>query len=418
MKLFQVSKEKRLSEQAVITLVNQSIFQFGNSLSLIFINLYLWRLTNSLLINGLFNLIALLSQACGTMLMGKFSKQKGRLTAYRFGIFLTAFFYLCIIIAQESIVQYFYLFALLKGISQAAYWLGYFTLVHEVSNNLNRHRYLGWNQITMASANLIGPAIAGYIISINSELSGYIIVFSLAFIMFLIATLNSFRIKKETSHHKEYYMKFLPLIIKKKPKFFNALLGWFIIGFPQGILMYIPPILLYNILPNEGFVGYMNVIFLAASILASYVFARMANIDSTRKYLLVAAVGMTVSSVFLMWEIAIWSVVLFMSFSSLFKPIQANTYAAYFFKWIDVIPLQENFRVESVVLREAIINVGRGLGIVVFMIFSQEINTTTIPWIIVTVMALQLLIPYLAKEEKKEQPITVQLDATKKGASL
>ncbi|WP_100406461.1 MFS transporter [Bacillus solitudinis] len=399
MKLFQLPKEKRLSEQAIIMLTNQTIFQFGNSLSLIFINLYLWRLTNSLLINGLFNLIALVSQACGTMLMGEFSKKKGRLAIYRYGIFLTAFFYLWIIIAQENIVQYFYLFALLKGISQAAYWLGYFTLVHEVSTNLNRHRYLGWNQITMASANLIGPAIAGVIISMNSELSGYIIVFSLAFIMFLIATLGSLRIKKETTHHKEYYMKYLRLILKKKPTFFNALLGWFIIGFPQGILMYIPPILLYNIFPDEGFVGYMNVIFLGASILASYIFARMANIHSTRKYLFIAAIGMTVSSVFLMWEIAIWSVVLFMAFSSLFKPIQANTYAAYYFKWIDNIPLQENFRVESVVLREAIINLGRALGIVIFMIFSQEINTTTIPWIIVFVMALQFSIPYLAKEK-------------------
>ena len=389
MKLLKVPKEKRLSEQAVITLVNHTIFQFGNSLSLIFINLYLWRLTESLLVNGLFNLTAILSQAIATILIGKIAKQKGHLTIYRYGIFLTAFFYLCIVVTQENMVEYFIWFALLRGVSQAAYWLSYFTLAHEVSSNLNRHRYLGWNQILMGLANLVGPAAAGVVISLNADLTGYLIVFSVAFLMFLIATVGSFRIRKQDTHHKEYYMKYLRLIIKKKVNFGKSLFGWFIIGFPQGILMYIPPILLFTIFPDESFIGYMNVLFLSLSILASYVISRVANLESTKLYLFVAAIGMLFSSVFLLWEIAIWTVVLFMSINSLFKPLQANTYAVYYFTWLDQIPLKENFRVESVVLREAIINLGRGVGIIIFMMFSTEINPETIPWILVFVMAIQ-----------------------------
>lgn len=397
--MFKVPKEKRFSEQAVITLVNQSVFQFGNSLSIIFINLYLWRLTNSLLINGLFNLIAILTQGIMTLFLGKMAKQRDRLTMYRYGIFLTAFFYLCIVLTKELMVEYFYLFALLKGISQAAYWIGYFTLVYDVSNNANRHRYFGWNQITMSGANLIGPALAGFVISMYSELSGYIIVFSLAFLMFLVAAMGSLRMNKESTHHKTYYMKFLPAILKKRPSFALVLFGWFIIGFPQGVLMYIPHILLYDIFPNESFVGYMNVLFLTLSIVASYVIARFARLDATKTYLFLAAFGMTFSTLFLMWDISVWTVVLFMSFGSLFKPLQANTYAVHYYKWLDYIPLRENFRVESVVLRESIINIGRGLGIVIFMMFSTEINKDTIPWIILFLMGVQMLIPWLAKEK-------------------
>ncbi|MCG1021859.1 MFS transporter [Sutcliffiella horikoshii] len=395
---FKVPKEKRFSEQAVITLMNQSIFQFGNALSMIFINLYLWRLTNSLLINGLFNLTAILSQGVMTIFLGKVAKRRDRLTMYRYGIFLTAFFYLCIVVTQEWMVDYFYLFALLKGISQAAYWIGYFTLVYDVSNNENRHRYLGWNQISMSGANLLGPAMAGFIISLYTELTGYIMVFSFAFIMFLVAAMGSLRMKKETTHHKAYYMKFLPLLLTKKPGFGLVLLGWFIIGFPQGVLMYIPHILLYDIFPDESFVGYMNMLFLMLSILASYVISRFARLNATKTYLFVAAFGMTFSTVFLLWDISIWTVVLFMSIGSIFKPLQANTYAAHYYRWLDHLPLKENFRVESVVLRESIINIGRGLGIVIFMIFSAEINPTTIPWVIVSLMAVQLLIPWMAKE--------------------
>lgn len=353
-----VDKEKKLSSQAIQLLVNHGIFQFGNALSLIFVNLYLWRLTNSLFVNGLYNLIAILSQATTTFSIGKVAKKKGKLTIYRYGIFLTAFFYLCIVIMRENMIDHFYWFAVLQGIGQALYWLGYFTIVHEVSTNHNRHRYLGWNQIVMGMSNLIGPAIAGLIISLSNGLTGYTIVFSLAFVMFFIATIGSFRLKKEESHRRAYYMKYLGLMIRRKPNFMQAMIGWFIIGFPQGILMYIPPILLYTIFNDESIVGYLNIIFLGLSIISSYIISRFAIIHSTRKYLFIAAIGFILSAMTLIWDINVWTVLLFMAINHSFKPLQANAYAAYYFKWIDLLPLKQEFRVESVVLREAIINLG------------------------------------------------------------
>ncbi len=392
-----LNKEKHLSSHAINILINHAIFQFGGSLSIIFVNLYLWRLTNSLWVNGLYNLVAILSQAATTFFIGKISKKKGRTTIYRYGILMTAIFYLLIVIVQEEIVHYFYLFALLRGIAQGLYWVAYFTIVHEVSSDQNRHRYLGWNQIVMGSANLIAPALAGFIIGSFTGLSGYLIVFSIAFLMFLAATVGSFRIKKESIRHRNYYMKYLGQIIERRKAFRNALAGWFIIGFPQGILMYLPPILIYSIFEDEGVVGYLNAGFLAVSILASYVISRFANIEQTKKYLWVAAIGFFVSSSFLTWEIAMWSVILFMVTQNMFKPLQANAYAAYYFQWIDRIPLGAEFRVESVVLRETIINIGRGLGIVVFMLFSNEIDTNTVAYVIMLAMAIQFILPIITK---------------------
>ncbi|SFL67543.1 MFS transporter, YQGE family, putative transporter [Gracilibacillus orientalis] len=391
------NNDKRLSSHAVNILINHAIFQFGGALSIIFVNLYLWRLTNSLWVNGIYNLVAILSQAATTFLIGKMSKKKGRTTIYRYGILMTAIFYLLIVIVQEEIVHYFYLFALLRGIAQGLYWVAYFTIVHEVSSDQNRHRYLGWNQIVMGSANLVAPALAGFIIGLSTGLSGYLIVFSVAFLMFLTATIGSFRIKKESIRHRNYYMKYLGQIIERKKAFRHALTGWFIIGFPQGILMYLPPILIYSIFEDESVVGYLNAGFLAVSILASYIISRFANIEQTKKYLWIAAIGFFVAGSFLTWEIATWSVILFMVTQNMFKPLQANAYAAYYFQWIDRIPLGSEFRVESVVLRETIINVGRGLGIIVFMVFSNEIDTSTVAYVIMLAMAIQFILPMITK---------------------
>ncbi|WP_416151161.1 MFS transporter [Salipaludibacillus sp. HK11] len=403
---FKLPNEKRLSQLAITTLTNHTIFHFGNSLSLIFLNLYLWRLTNSLCINGLFNLIAILSQALVTLSVGKIAKQRDRITIYRYGILLTALFYFCILVTQESIVEYFYLFALLRGVAQSLYWLGYFTLMFEVSNDKNRHRYLGWNQISMGSANLIGPAASGAIISMFEGLNGYIVVFTIAFVMFTIATFGSFKMGKMETHHRQYYMKYLPQIIKRVPSFKNVLLGWFIIGFPQGVLMYIPPILLYTILLEESTVGYLNVIFLLISIISSYVISRLANVDKTREYLVIAAIGFLLSTSVLFLGITIWTFVFFMAISAVFRPLQANAYAAHYFKWIGVIPLKEHFRVESVVLRESITNAGRGFGIIIFMLFSREIDETTIPWVLLVVLGMQWVVPLLVKDQIKTEEET------------
>ncbi|RDE27411.1 MFS transporter [Parageobacillus thermoglucosidasius] len=395
--MFQLAQEKKLSQQAVITLFNHSVYHFGNSLSTIFLNIYLWRLTNSLLINGLFNLIAIFSQALTTFSIGKVAKKKDRLTFYRIGIFLTAFFYLCIIVSQKHILNYFYFFALLRGISQALYWLGYFTLSYEVSSDQNRHRYLGWNQIVMNVTNLAGPAVASFIISLFVGLKGYTIVFSLAFLMFVIASGGSFKIKKQT-RYRSYYMKYLPLIIKKEPDFKKTLIGWFIIGFPQGILSFVPSILLYTIFLNEQPVAYLNILFLSLSILSSYVISRFASIEATVQYLMISAIGFTISSLPLLFNVTIGSFVLFMSLNSIFKPLQSNSYEAHYYRWINILPLKEHFRIEAIVLRESLINIGRSLGVAVFLLFSKEMNSMAFPWIIFSMSIFQWLLPVMAKK--------------------
>ncbi|MDP5272609.1 MFS transporter [Chengkuizengella axinellae] len=394
---FSISSEKKFSKQAVWTLTNHAVYQFANSLSLIFINLYLWRLTNSLLINGLFNLFTLLSAPIGTMLMGRFAKQKDRLVVYRYGILLTAIFYLCILITQEKMVDYFYIFAILKGISTAFYWLGYFTLMFDVSNNQNRHRYLGWNLILTHIATLVGPIAAGTIISQSDALSGYSLVFMIAFSLFLMAAVGSFKMDKSELHHKKYYMKYLPLMLKKRPTLLKTLLGWFIIGFPQGILMYIPSILLFDVIQDEGYIGSLNAVFLAISILSSYTITRIAKIEFTKMYLLIAGLGFTFASMFVVWELSIYTLILFMSVHAVFKPLQANSYAAHYYQWIGELPLKQHFRVESIVIRETIINMGRALGVFIFMMLSQELNSVSLPWVLCFVLMFQLIIPSLVE---------------------
>ncbi|AEI46302.1 MFS transporter [Paenibacillus mucilaginosus] len=381
--------------QAKLTQINHGIYQFANALSVIFVNLYLWRLTNDLWINGAFNLITLISAPLATIYIGRIAKQKDRLLAYRMGIFLTALFYLMILVARESMVDYYVLFALMKGVSTAFYWLGHFTMIYDVTQSGSRHKYIGFNQIITNSAMLAGPALAGILISRFDALHGYTVIYSLAFALFLAASLLSLKLKPAPMHHKTYYLRYTGLMVRKHPSYGRALAGWFVAGLPQGIMAYVPSIILYQALPEESFVGYMNVGFTGLAVLSSYLLARKARTEGTRTYLTQAALGFVLSSLPLLWGLQLWTVVLFMAVYSWVKPLQVNAFTAHYYDLSSGLPLGGHYRIEAVVMRETAINMGRALGVLIFMMFSGPQAQAWMPWVLVAVMASQLWIARL-----------------------
>ncbi|ANY72271.1 hypothetical protein BBD41_06500 [Paenibacillus ihbetae] len=308
----------------------------------------------------MFNLITLAAAPAASVYIGKLAKLKDRLLAYRLGIGLTALFYLGILIAGERMADYYVGFALLKGISTAFYWLGHFTLINDVTDHDNRHRYLGVNLTITNLSMLAGPAAAGALVEWSGGMQGYAFVYLLAFAMFVYASVNSFRMKKRATHHKTYYLKYAFRIMRKYPAFGRSLAGWFLFGLPQGILGYIPAILLFQAVPKESFVNYMNVAFLGVTMLSGLVLARWGRAEWNHFYLAAAAIGFIAGVIPLFMGVQLWTVILFMAVFSLVKPLQNNAYTSHYYKLSGELPLKEHFKVESVVLREIFTNAGRG----------------------------------------------------------
>ncbi|GGG16485.1 MFS transporter [Paenibacillus abyssi] len=384
------------SGEVRVSLLNHGIYQFGNALAVVLVHLYLWRLTNDMWVNGAFNLITLLAAPLASVYIGKIAKLKDRLLAYRLGIYMTALFYCAILLAGERMVDYYVWFALLKGISAAFYWLGHFTMITDLTDDDNRHRYLGLNLIITNLAMLAGPAAAGLIVGNSDGFRGYTCVFMLAFAMFAYASFNSLKMKKNSSHHKTYYLKYTILMIRKYPVYGRSLAGWFLFGLPQGVLAYIPAILLYQAVPKESFVNYMNVLFLSVTILSGYLLAKRGRVERNSFYLKVSAWGFIVGAAVLFFGISLWSVILFMLLFSFMKPIQNNAYTSYYYKLSGELPLREHFKVEAVVLREVFTNAGRAAGVALLMLAPGQMETGSLSWVLMLAAVLQLVIGRLA----------------------
>jgi YQGE family putative transporter len=394
-----VPAEKRLSKDAITSLVIHSFFQFGASMSGVFLNLYLWRLTQSLWINGMFSFITYAIVPIGFAVGGLLIKKKDRMLTYRIGIALIAVFYLSVMIVQEKVVDYYILFGILNGVTQSFYWVGYLTLMYEVSTEQNRIRYLALNTMFFTAASLAGPALAGFIIQNQEGLRGYTIVFGIAFVMFLFATIISLRIKANATHHKTYYLKFSGLLMKKNTQWLKSLIGFFILAILQGIMLFLPNILLFRVMPREDIVGYLGVLYSSLSILMSFLISKYASADKVRWYLAISAIGFIAGSSFLMWNISLITVISFMIIYSLFAPLQSNSINGNYFGLVSKLPLKGNLRVEAVVIREMFVNVARIIAIFLLISMASDLESIWIPIILVAASTLQFAIVWMIGKE-------------------
>jgi YQGE family putative transporter len=397
-----IPPEKRLSKEAVTTITIHSCYQLGASMSGVFLNLYLWRLTESLFVNGLYTLLSYLIGPVAFAFAGKYAKTRDRLFTYRLGIGMTALFYLFVIFAGTRVVDYFYAFALMAGVSGAFYWLGYLTLMYDVSNDHNRIRYLGLNSIAFNLAGLTGPAVAGLVISLNDGLQGYMIVFTAAFVMFVITTIGSFRLRAQGTHHKSYYLRLLPLLFRKDRPFRHSLFGWMFLGLYQGLLLFLPNILLYTVLKKEDLVGYAGVGLLTLTILTSYALSRYGKAAWAKRYSLTAAAAFTTgASVLLGFGVQLWTV---LAFTVLFYgciPLLVNSFSAYHYRLVGQLPLKGNLRVETIVARETFINMGRVIGLFALISLSSDIQSVWLGWVILFAALMQFNFAWVIKPESE-----------------
>lgn len=390
--------EQRLGKNAVTALIIHSCFQFGASMSGLFLNLYLWRLTQDLVVNGIYNLIVFAITPPAFALGGWIAKKKDRMVTYRLGIMMIALFYLMVIIAREQVAHYYIWFAIFNGIAAGFYWTGYLVIQYDVSTEANRVRFLAMNLVMFNTAGLAGPALAGFVIQRNEGLQGYIIIFTVAFIMFVIAALVSFRIPIVKSHHKMYYLKLMGLVMNKNRRWLKGLYCFFILGLFQGIMLFLPNILLFQAVGREDWVGYFGVFFSALTVGTGYVISRRAQREQVSQYVLYSTTGVVIGSALLLFQVQLWSVMIFMILFSICNPLAVNTLTSYYYRLIGSLPLKGQLRVESVVMRELFLNVGRVLSISLLLILAGDLNSSWMPIVLFSMALLQYLLVLLIKE--------------------
>ncbi|TJY44378.1 MFS transporter [Cohnella pontilimi] len=378
-----------LSKEAYVALFIHGCFQIGASMSGLFLNLYLWRLTENLWINGVFNIIVYGMTPVAFALGGWIAKKKDRMVTYRLGIVLIAVFFLIVVFAREQVVTYYPWFALFNGTALGLYWTGYLVLMYDVTNEENRAKFLAVNMIVFNSAGLAGPAISGFLISRFEGLHGYMITFAVACALFAVASLFSTKIRKIESNRRTYYLKFTVLMMKREPTWLKSLFSFVFLGLFQGIMLFLPNILLFQAVKREDWVGLLAVLFSLLTILTGFLISRQKDRSRVRTELFLSSAFVFMAASVLMAGVNTWTVISFMVIFSLFNPLTINTLTSYYYRMMDFLPLKGHFRIESVVLREVFLNTGRVISIYLLILFVGNPESPALPIVLVVTAAMQ-----------------------------
>ena len=397
-----VDPSRRLSGEAVLTIGINSLFQFGASMAGLFLNLYLWRLTEDLVVNGTYNIIVFLLTPVGFLAGAWLAKKTDRLVSYRAGIMLTALFYLLVILAGTAVVRHYIWFAIFSGFASGMYWTASLVLMYEVSTAANRIRFLGLNATFFNLAGLAGPAVAGTIIGIMEGLTGYLVTFSLSLVLFVAAAVISLRIRPAETRHKAFYMNLVPLAIRRRPAWLKSLLAFFLWGLFQGITLFLPNIMLYRTVGREDWVGYLTIFFSGLVILSSVTISRFGREHLGRLYVLLSSVGVAAGAAFLFIDFKFWTVAVFMVMFSLGNPLMQNTLSNGYYRQIALLPLKGQLRNEAVVLRETFLNAGRVLSIVALLVFADNLESAMLPAVLFAAALTQTLIFFLVENPARQ----------------
>lgn len=394
-----INENSRLSRESKLLLWLDFGFGLSTSLSGLFLSIYLWRLTESWVVNGIYNISLFVFVVVGFIAGGWMSKRKDRLITFRLGISMMAFFFLAVIVFQEKVALFPSLFGMLNGLAQGFYWIAMLVIVYDVTNNDNRLRYFGWESGVMAFAGILGPLVSGYVIEWFPNLTGYIVVFAISLGIFILIIGGSFFLKQETFRSQTFLLPFIFKRSIKKSVWKKHFFGWFTMGLREGVILVLPPILLYDIVQKESLVGLLTVFFGIVTILSSQLLGRFGKKEYYHAYTLISAIGLILTTLVLIYEVNFTTVFIFMAGNAFFSSAIRICYTSYMYHLMSELPSSgKRLKTEVIASRQIFLTIGRILPIIFFMMFAVGVDYKLMTWILVMTSLTQCILYFLMIE--------------------
>jgi YQGE family putative transporter len=218
--------------------------------------------------------------------------------------------------------------------------------------------------------------------------------------MFLVAGLVSLKIKALPAQRKAYYLKYTWLLMRKNPGWLKSLFSFTSLGMLQGSMLFLPNILLFQVLSKEEWVGYLGVLFSGVTMISGFYISRNAKESQRVRYFIFSAIGFTMGSILLLWNINLWSVIGFMIIYSIFNPLQGNSLTSMYYGLIGNLQPKGQFRVESVVVREIFVNAGRVISVSFLLLFAGSLQGSMLPWMLVIFSVIQFSLAIFSRKIK------------------
>ncbi len=189
-------KHGSLDKQAALLLAVQALFAVANALSGTFVPVYLWKASQSFMVIGWFTLFQHFISGVTCWLAGKWVKEGNKMNSLRTGVVLSGIFYLAVLLLGQAAKAYVIPLGIINGLASGFFWLAYNVVYFEITEPDNRDRFNGWAGLLVSGSGIIAPWISGVLITAFAGNRGYQIIFTVSLIVFAMAAVISFFLKK------------------------------------------------------------------------------------------------------------------------------------------------------------------------------------------------------------------------------
>ncbi|MFK2824372.1 MFS transporter [Bacillus sp. B190/17] len=355
-----------LSRDLGLLLFIGGLYSLSVALSNTFVNIFLWRQSGQFIDLAIYNLAAVVFQLLAYLAAGQCAKKMDRVIVLRMGVLFLSIFYMAVLFIGSQASEWIVLLGALLGIGYGFYWLAYNVLTFEITEPETRDFFNGFFGSLLSAGGMIGPMLAGFIISRFASNTGYFIIFGISLGCFLIAVLLSLLLKRRPSRGR-----FQLLAVWKErdrhPDWKRILNAHFFQGLREGVFVFVISVLVFITTGSELALGTYGLVYSGVSFI-SYSLAVKLVKKQYRKNVILAGGVILFLSLFLIitdltfTKLLIYAAVIAVAYPFLLVPYSSMTY--------DVIGQSRQAgerRVEYIVVREVFVSIGQMISILSFI---------------------------------------------------
>ncbi|RIU93538.1 MFS transporter [Oceanobacillus picturae] len=415
-KAIQFYQEKLdINKDLLFLLVIGGLYSLGIFLSNTFVNIYLWKQSGDYITIAIYNLAIYLFQPATFILAGKLAKKVDRVIVLRLGVIFLSIFFLSVLLIGEQASKYNFLLGSLLGIGYGFYWLAFNVLTFEITEPETRDFFNGFLGVLQSFGGMIGPLLAGIIIARMEANIGYTTIFTISFILFILAVACSFFLNRRRAEGSFHFRRILQERHHNK-NWRRILYAHTFQGLREGIFAFIISIWVFLITQSEFSLGMFNLVLSGLSFVFYFIATKFIKNKLRKKAILLGGLILFFSTFIILFNLGYVQLIIYAVFIGIAYPIINVPYVSMTYDVIGKAWKAKEMRVEYIVVRELFVNLGRVASIVLFlgavMLFPAK---QVIPVLLIILGSGHLIIYffvkniYLGTKQKKEVLIKDQI---------
>jgi YQGE family putative transporter len=390
----------KVSKDLKLLLIIGGLYSLSVALSNTFVNVYLWKQKSDYTTIALYNLFIVVAQPIIFILAGRWAKQIDRIIVLRLGVFSLSIFYLTVLLLGSFAAKYVILLGILLGIGYGFYWLAFNVLTFEITEPETRDIFNGFFGLLGSMAGMIGPFLAGWLITQMENSTGYQLIFGISLGLFVLAVVLSFFLKRRTAEGNfelGHVLRWNEISSQWK----KILLGNLFLGIREGSFAFLISIWIFIAAGSEMALGTFSLVTSAVAFVVYFITGRFISQKHRKASMLIGS---------LVLSGAIWVIAFYLTFPKLMMygifvaiayPLLMVPFASLTYDVIGKAQKAAEWRIEYVVARELFLNGGRIISILLFISLVTFFDEKkALPYFILFLGNTQLVVYYFARKVK------------------